>query len=121
VLQVLRRVLGGPARAVMDEVLVQDALQESDIRLDDRLIEVLDEFRQLAFVAGRIAAEGSAADRQQENSDQEEMLHRPTPFRGWDVPPWPGKGKGPKRRAPRSEARSRPGAGQVLGSNVCFR
>ena len=40
--QVLRPVLDGPARAVMGEVLVQDALQESAIRLDVRPIEVLD-------------------------------------------------------------------------------
>jgi hypothetical protein len=39
VLQVLRPVLDGAARAVVDVVLVQDALQESDIRVDDGPIE----------------------------------------------------------------------------------
>src|SRR5262249_46210286 len=55
VLQVLRPVLDGAARAMMSEVLMQDALQERGIRLDDGRIEVLDELRQLAFVAGQVS------------------------------------------------------------------
>jgi hypothetical protein len=37
----------------MEVVLVQDSLKDADIRLDDGLIEVLDELRQLALVSGR--------------------------------------------------------------------
>ncbi|MFZ0346577.1 MAG: hypothetical protein WAM03_00305 [Pseudolabrys sp.] len=39
----------------MDVVLVQDSIKDGDIRLDDGLIEVLDELRQLAVVFGRVA------------------------------------------------------------------
>src|SRR5262245_39600744 len=52
--QILRPILDGAARAMMSVVLVQDALEEGDIRLDDGLIEVPDELRQLALVSGRI-------------------------------------------------------------------
>ena len=41
VLQVLRSGLDIPARAVMNVVLVQNALQESDIRFDDCCVEIL--------------------------------------------------------------------------------
>ena len=44
-----------PRAAVMDVVLVQDSIKDGDIRLDDGLIEVLDELRQLAVVFGRVA------------------------------------------------------------------
>ena len=39
----------------MDVILVQDSLKDGDIRLDDGLVEVLDELRQLALVSGRVA------------------------------------------------------------------
>jgi hypothetical protein len=39
----------------MDVVLVQDSIKDDDIRLDDGLIEVLDELSQLALVPGRVA------------------------------------------------------------------
>src|SRR5262245_35917642 len=55
VLQILRPMLDCAARAVMGVILVQDVLQEGDIRLDDGGIEVLDTLRQLALVTGRIA------------------------------------------------------------------
>ena len=55
VLEVLRPILDHAARAVMDVVLVQDSIKDGDIRLDDGLIEVLDELRQLALVSGRVA------------------------------------------------------------------
>src|SRR5262245_37175510 len=55
VLEVLRPILDHPARPDMDVVLVQDPLEDGDIRLDDGLIEVLDELRQLALVSGRVA------------------------------------------------------------------
>jgi hypothetical protein len=35
----------------MDVVLVQDSIKDGDIRLDDGLIEVLDELSQLALVS----------------------------------------------------------------------
>jgi hypothetical protein len=44
-LQVLRAGLDVPVRAIMDVVPGQDPLQESDIRLDDRRIEIVDELR----------------------------------------------------------------------------
>src|SRR5262249_11325503 len=55
VLQILRPILDRAAWAVMDVVLVQDALKCGDIRLDDGLIEVLHELRQLALVSSAIA------------------------------------------------------------------
>jgi hypothetical protein len=39
----------------MDVVLVQSSLKDRDIRLDDGLIEVLDELGQLALVSGLVA------------------------------------------------------------------
>ena len=45
VLQVLCPVLDVPVRAIMDVVLGQDPLQESDVRLDDSRIEIVDELR----------------------------------------------------------------------------
>jgi hypothetical protein len=53
VLEVLRPILDRAARPEMEVVLVQDSLKDADIRLDDGLIEVLDELRQLALVSGR--------------------------------------------------------------------
>ena len=70
VFQVLRPVLDVSVRAVMDVVLGQDPFQESDVRLNESRIEVLDELRQLALVAGRIA-KGPAAGRKQENRNRE--------------------------------------------------
>ena len=43
VLEVLRPILDHATRAVMNVVLVQDLIKDGDIRLDDGLIEVLDE------------------------------------------------------------------------------
>jgi hypothetical protein len=80
VLQVLRPVLDVPVGAVMDVVLVQDPLQESDVRFDDSRIEILDELLQLALVT-RCVATSSAAGREQENQDCEKMLHRLTLLR----------------------------------------
>src|SRR6267142_1449830 len=45
VLQGLRPSLDVPVRAIMDVVLGQDPLQESDVRLDDSRIEIVDELR----------------------------------------------------------------------------
>ena len=45
ILQVLRAGLDVPVRAIMDIVLGQDPLQESDVRLDDSRIEIVDELR----------------------------------------------------------------------------
>src|SRR5678816_3396960 len=42
ILQVLRAGLDVPVRAIMDVVLGQDPLQESDVRLDDSRIEIVD-------------------------------------------------------------------------------
>lgn len=55
VLKVLRPVLDVPLRPVMDEVLVQNPIEESGVRLNESRIEVLDQLRQLALVTGRIA------------------------------------------------------------------
>src|SRR6476646_2861728 len=68
ILQVLRAGLDVPVRAIMDVILGQDPLQESDVRLDDSRIKIVDELRQLAFVAGRIA-NGPATRSEQENRD----------------------------------------------------
>src|SRR5438477_7581223 len=63
----------------MDVVLGQDPLQESDVRLDDSRIKIVDELRQLALVASRIP-NGPTTGREQENRDREEILHHPTSF-----------------------------------------
>src|SRR5262249_23319906 len=99
VLQVLRPLFGKAALVVMDVVLVQERLKEIYTRLEPGPIEGLDELRQLALVAGR-AAKDPAADRQQEDRDREEMLHRPTPFQGGACPALTPK-RAKKRRAPR--------------------
>jgi hypothetical protein len=59
----------------MDVVLVQDALEKSNIGVDDGDVDIVDELRQLAFVTGGVA-KGPAVDRQHKNRDREEMLYR---------------------------------------------
>ena len=96
VLQVLRAVLDGAAWAEMGVVFVQDALEESDIRLDKGRIQVLDELRQLALVTGRVG-KGTAVECEQEDRDREKMLHRPT-FQSVARPDWTLKSASAKRR-----------------------
>jgi len=55
VVQILRPILDNAVRAVMSVVLVQNAIKEADISLDDGLTEVLDELNEFAFVFGAIA------------------------------------------------------------------
>src|SRR5262245_44378365 len=55
VVQILRPILDDAVRAVMSAVLVQDAIKETNISLDDRLTEVPDELYEFAFVFGAIA------------------------------------------------------------------
>jgi hypothetical protein len=68
-LQVLRSGLDVPMRAIVDVVVGEDPLQESYVRFDDSRIEVVDELRQLALVAGRIG-NGPAARSEQEYRDR---------------------------------------------------
>jgi hypothetical protein len=79
ILQILRPVLDVPVRTKMAVILVQDPLKESKVRLDDSRIEVLDELRQHALVAG-LVADDRAAGREHENCDPEKLLHHPTPI-----------------------------------------
>src|SRR5262249_35729882 len=100
----------------MDVVRVQDALQESDIRLDEGRTDVLDVLRHLAFVAGRVA-KGAACGREQEGRDREDMLHRPTPFQGGETCRFGLEGEMDQSGAPhdkRSQIRSRKRCGRGL-------